>query len=353
MVDSQTARQTLEGRYGLIGPLDSRPSPESELPSRSVETDLTWDYLSPVQYRRRLAAGMPPLIISCATTGGHQKEENRGVPVTAMEQAEAAAQVAAAGAQIIHIHARDRDDPTRETDRAERYLEANALIRAHEPVIIIDNTQAVAPIESADEELGGAVYRYESLPLEARPEIMALNPGPMTFRGGGDSPSVVLATTFDHTERAAHALRERGIKPQVFLYHPGHLDLLEYLITRDALDEPYFVQLVFGQQSGIPTSPDNVLSMVRNLPPGCIFQTCALGVEAIQVNALAILLGGHVRTGMEDCIDYQRDEPARDNAQLVRRVARISQDLGRRVATIQGARQMLGLGAPSEYPASE
>ena len=236
----------------------------------------------------------------------------------------------------------------------ERYLEINCPDPGSKSrSIIIDNTQAVASIESTDNELDGVVYRYESLPLEAGPEIMALNPGPMTFRGKGSSPSVVLATTFDHTERAAHALRERGIKPQVFLYHPGHLDLLEYLISHDALDEPYFVQLVFGQQSGIGTSPDNVLSMVRNLPPGCIFQTCALGLEAVQVNTLAILLGGHVRTGMEDCIDYQRDEPARDNAQLVRRVARIARDLGRRVATIQEAREMLGLGPPSQYPSGD
>ena len=317
---------------------------------QAVDSDWSWDFLNASQYRRRVATGMPPLIISCATTGSHQKSENPGVPVTAKEQAETAPLAAAAGAQIIHIHGREPDDFTRETDRAERYLEINALIRAHEPDVIIDNTQAAAPIESTDDELGGVVYRYESLPLEAGPEIMALNPGPMAFRGKGSSPSVVLATTFDHTERAAHALRERGIKPQVFLYHPGHLDLLEYLITHGALDEPYFVQLVFGQQSGIGTSPDNVLSMVRNLPPGCIFQTCALGLEAVQVNALAILLGGHVRTGMEDCIDYQRDEPARDNAQLVRRVARIARDLGRRVATIQEAREMLGLGPPSQYP---
>ena len=59
-----------------------------------------------------------------------------------------------------------------------------------------------------------------------------------------------------------------------------------------------------------------------------------------------------MRTGMEDCIDYRRDEPARDNAQLVRRVARIARDLGRRVATIREARQMLGLGPPSRYPSS-
>ena len=334
----------------MIGPPDSRSSPATGPPGQPIDSDWSWDFLNAGQYRRRVAAGMPPLIISCATTGGHQKTENPGVPVTAKEQAETAPPVAAAGAQIIHIHGREPDDPTRETDRAERYLEINALIRAHQPDIIIDNTQAAMPIESTDNELGGVVYRYESLPLEAGPEIMALNPGPMTFRGKGSSPGVVLATTFDHTERAAHALRERGIKPQVFLYHPGHLDLLEYLISRGALDEPYFVQLVFGQQSGIGTSPDNVLSMVRNLPPGCIFQTCALGLEAVQVNTLAILLGGHVRTGMEDCIDYQRDEPARDNAQLVARVARIARDLGRRVATIQEARDMLGLGPPSQYP---
>ena len=262
----------------MIGPPDSRSSPASVSPGQPVDSDWSWDFLNAGQYRRRVAAGMPPLIISCATTGGHQKSENPGVPVTAKEQAETAPLAAAAGAQIIHIHGREPDDPTRETDRAERYLEINALIRAHEPEIIIDNTQAATPIESTDDELGGVVYRYESLPLEAGPEIMALNPGPMTFRGKGSSPGVVLATTFDHTERAAHALRERGIKPQVFLYHPGHLDLLEYLITHDALDAPYFVQLVFGQQSGIGTSPDNVFSMVRNLPPGCIFQTLRPGI---------------------------------------------------------------------------
>ena len=178
---------------------------------------------------------------------------------------------------------------------------------------------------------------------------MALNPGPMTFRGKGGSPSSVIVTTFDDTERAAKTLRERNIKPQVFLYHPGHLDILEELIARDALDRPYFVQLVFGQQSGIPTSLENVLSMVRNLPEGCIFQTCALGLEAVQVNTLSILLGGHVRTGLEDCLMYQRDEPAQSNVQLVERIARIANDLGRPVASAEEARRMLGLGPPTQY----
>ena len=154
---------------------------------------------------------------------------------------------------------------------------------------------------------------------------------------------MVLAGSFDDTARAANLMRERGIKPQVFLYHPGHLDILGYLIEHDALDKPYFVQLVFGQQSGIRTSPDSVLYMVRNLPSDTVYQTCAISLEEIQVNTLALLLGGHVRTGMEDSILYQRDEPTTGNVQLVERIVRIANDLGRRVATVEETQDMLGI----------
>ena len=127
------------------------------------------------------------------------------------------------------------------------------------------------------------------------------------------------------------------------LYLPKEQIERNWASLANGLDKPYFVQLVFGQQSGIPTSPDSVLYMVGNLPEESLFQTCALGLEEIQVNVLALLLGGHVRTGMEDCIDYQRDEPARGNAQLVERIVRIANDLGRRVATVEETRQMLGI----------
>ena len=73
------------------------------------------------------------------------------------------------------------------------------------------------------------------------------------------------------------------------------------------------------------------------------------GLEAVQVNTLAILLGGHVRTGLEDNLWYQRGELAQSNAQLIQRLVRIAGDLGRRVATGPETRQMLGIGAPSTY----
>lgn len=311
--------------------------------------DVTWDYTNQREYVRRISEGMPPVIISAVVTGGHQKSENPAMPVTAEEQADAAAEVFAAGATIIHIHARQAGDPTQASHEADRYREINEMMRAKAPHILVDNSQGIADLTTAGSDFVGTAHHYKSAPIEAGPDIMAFNPGPMTFRGGaaytggGSGPSKVTLATFDDSERTAHRLRERGIKPQVFLYHPGHLDILDYLIQRDALDKPYFLQLVFGQQSGINTSMDSFLYTVRNLPEDSLFQTCALGLEEIQVNVMAMLLGGHVRTGLEDCIHYQRGELAQSNAQMVERIARIANDLGRGVATIDETRRMLGI----------
>ena len=312
--------------------------------------DITWDYTNAREYAKRINQGMPPVIISAAVTGENQKSDNPRVPVTAEEQAEEAAAVFAAGARIIHIHARQADDPTKGSNAPGRYREINAMMRAKAPDILIDNSQTVAELPTPSGALMGSAYFFRSAPIEAAPDIMALNAGPMTFRGGAayiggaGTPSAVYATTFDDTERAANLAREHGIKPQVFLYHPGHLDILDHLIARRALDKPYFVQLVFGQQSGIATSPENVLLMIRNLPEDTIFQTCALGLEEIHVNVLSLILGGHVRTGLEDSLLYQHDEPAQSNVQLVERIVQIANAIGRRVATAEETRQILGIG---------
>lgn len=298
--------------------------------------------------RQRLAE-MTPLIVTCAVTGDHDRRGNPSLPQTADEQAQAATEVAAAGASIVHIHGRRKDDPTKGSNEPDRYREINAAIRSRAPEIVIDNTQTVAELVADASDLIGKVYYYKSAPMYANPEIMSLNPGPMTFRGGAAGPSSAYVTTFDDTARTADELRSRSIKPQVFLYHPGHLDLLDYLIRRDALEAPYFVQLVFGQQSGISGTPESVLYMARNLPPNAIFQTCALGLDAVEVNLLSILLGGHVRTGMEDSLLYRRGEPATGNAQLVSRIVAVATAAGRRVATPGETRGLLGLGSPSSY----
>jgi 3-keto-5-aminohexanoate cleavage enzyme len=305
--------------------------------------DATWNFTDAGEFTRRVNQGMPPVIVTCASTGEFRKHDHPRIPASAEEQAATAKAVYAAGARIIHVHGRDVRDPDLGSNDPQRYLEINELIRGAAPEILIDNTQTIAEVAIDPREILGRVHYYKSAPLAAKPDLMALNPGPMTFRGAAEWPSGVYITTFDETERTANALRAAGIKPQVFLYHPGHLDLLEDLIARQALDPPYFVQLVFGQQSGINAGLDSVMYMLRNLPEGCVFQTCALGLLAIQVNTMALLLGGHVRTGMEDSLLFQKDQVVEDNVQFVERVVRIAGDLGRPVATATETRTMLGL----------
>ena len=128
---------------------------------------------------------------------------------------------------------------------------SNELMRAAAPQILIDNSQGFADIPTEGSGFLGSAHHYKSAPIEAEPDIMAFNPGPMTFRGGaaytggGSGPSKVTLASFDSAQRTAQRLREKGIKPQVFLYHPGHLDILDYLIEQDVLEKPYFLQLGF------------------------------------------------------------------------------------------------------------
>lgn len=282
-----------------------------------------------------------PLIITCAITGDQSKAKNPNLPVTLEEQTSSARTAVEAGASIIHIHARRPDDPDRNTNDPTRYREINESIRAAAPGALLDNTQMTIPAPDVEGMIGG-ISIYTPANLDAGPDLMSLNPGPMTFRGS-DSPSRALVTTFDDTARTAWQMRERGIKPQVFIYHPGHLDILHDLLERDLIAPPPFVQLVFGQQGGISATPDSFLYTVRNLPPGCEYQTCALGLAAFEMNTLAILYGGHVRTGMEDTLMIRPGEPVESNAQLVTRIVRFATDIGRPIATPEQTRQILGM----------
>ena len=146
--------------------------------------DFTWNYTNQREYVERIHEGMPPVIISAVVTGGHQKSGNPAVPVTAEEQAEAAAAVFEAGATIVHIHARQAADPTQPSHEADRYREINEMMRAKAPQILVDNSQGVADLSSEGSGIVGTAHYYKSAPIEAGPDIMALNPGPMTFRGG-------------------------------------------------------------------------------------------------------------------------------------------------------------------------
>ena len=116
------------------------------------------------------------------------------------------------------------------------------------------------------------------------------------------------------------------------------------------IERPYWIQTVMGYQTSSWPTPENAINLLRELPEGASWLCSGIGPHQLPMTTLAILLGGHVRVGLEDNVYYKRGELAKSNAQLVARVVRLAHELGREVATPAQARAMLGISlTPSAY----
>ena len=321
-----------------------------------------WAYADPRQYLERARYGaesLPPLIVTVAITGGVQgKEVNPALPEIPEEQAQSTFDAWNAGASVVHVHARRAEDPSRMSHETERYLEVNQLIRERCPDIVINNTMSGDVVDTPDGHC-----RFEWGSLSAKPEMAALDCGPVAYQlklarrepplTGRDEDVVVddvFLTTYGELEALVDRMAELGVKPEFELYNSGQYSVLDALIARPSVTKPYFVQFVLGAQNANYPTPMDLLHMVERLPPGSLFSTIGIASQQLPLCALAIVLGGHVRVGLEDSIYYARGRKAASNAELVERVVRLADVLGREVATPQVAREMLGLQAePSHY----
>jgi 3-keto-5-aminohexanoate cleavage enzyme len=287
------------------------------------------------------------------------KEVNPALPETPAEQAQSTFEAWNAGASIVHVHARRADNPAAMSHDAERYLEVNALIRERCSDIVINNTMSGDLIDTPDGHC-----RFEWGSLSARPEMVALDCGPVAYRlklarrepplTGRDEEVVVddiFLTTFGELEALVDRMAELAVKPEFELYNSGQYSVLDALIQRPTVATPYLVQFVLGAQNANYATPMDLLHMVERLPPGSLFSTIGVGSQQLPLSALSIVLGGHVRVGLEDSLYYARGRKAASNAELVERVVELARLLGREVASPTQAREMLGLRAgPTAYP---
>ncbi|MEF8884339.1 MAG: 3-keto-5-aminohexanoate cleavage protein [Haloarculaceae archaeon] len=127
------------------------------------------------------------------------------------------------------------------------------------------------------------------------------------------------------------------------MFNNGHLNELHDLVETGVLDPPYYVNLIFGRGTFAIPSLENVMNAVRNLPEDSIFNVLATGPHQLPLTTQSVLLGGHVRVGMEDNLYYRRGEPATGNPQLVERSAEVVRSLDREPATPGETREMLGI----------
>src|SRR5215471_1225378 len=309
-----------------------------------------WRYENGKEFLDRLRQGMPPVILCCACNGGMQgKEYNDNLPETADEIAESVHAAYVAGASMVHVHARDPKylpDPARST---EIWFEVDSKIRQACPNIIINNTTGGGIGMTMEERLSS---------LAPKPEVASLNlcPDMSRFRFKARKPPLphprdefeyddCVPFTYRQISWYAQEMKKSGIKPELEYYHPGCSWVVDYLIAEQLIEPPYWIQTVMGiQTSSLPTI-DNLLQLLRDLPDDTIWLCSGIGPAQLPMTTLAVLLGGHVRLGLEDNIYYRRGEKARSNQQLVERSVRLIRELNREVATPQQAREILGLPA--------
>jgi len=313
-------------------------------------TPAYWRYTDAEAFMDRVKNGMPPVIVCCACNGGIQgKEANENLPETADEIAESVHEAYLAGASMVHVHARDPSNLTRSAATRDAWVEVNTKIRRRCPEIIINNSTGGGPGMTMDERLAC---------LDAGPEVASLNLSPEMVRFTLKERTTPLACprpalvfdecvpwSYHEIRRFAAAFVERGIKPELETYHPGGAWVLKYLISEQLIRPPYWVQTVMGYQTSSYPTVDNVLQMLRDFPDETVWLCSGIGPFQLAMTTLALLVGGHVRVGLEDNLYYRRGEPAKSNAQLVERVVRIAGDLNRTIATPAQARAILGLPA--------
>jgi 3-keto-5-aminohexanoate cleavage enzyme len=268
------------------------------------------------------------LIISAATTGSWPtKAQNPNLPTSPEEIARAAVDCAAAGAAIVHIHV--RDDNERVTCDPARYARVRELVTAAGSDVVINMSTGGGAGQTTDEE--------RMAPVTLSPEIASFDCGSVNFgeRVFINSPSFL--------RELAQRMKQRGVKPEIECFEPGHVWNALRLIDEGLLEPPFWFQFVLGVRGGSPPEVKQLHHLVEMLPPGAHWSVCGIGRAQLPLGMAAMAMGGHVRTGLEDNIYYRKGELASSNAQLVARVARIAAELGRSLATPNQVRALLGL----------
>lgn len=269
---------------------------------------------------------MQKLIITAALTGAEvTREQQPALPVTPEEIGIAAAECAQAGASIVHVHARHPDG--RPTQDKEVYRQIILEVKKRCNMIVQVST-------------GGAVGmtpQERLAPVTLQPEMATLSMGTVNF--GGD----VFMNHPADMEIFARSMAEHGVKPELEIFDSGMLTTANRWLSQGLLAGPLHFDFVLGIPGGMAGTPEALMYLKSQLPLGATWTVAGIGAAQLSLGTLAILLGGHVRVGFEDNLYYRKGELASSNAQLVARIARISAELGRALATPDEARGLLGI----------
>jgi 3-dehydrocarnitine:acetyl-CoA trimethylamine transferase len=292
------------------------------------------------------------VFVTCAVTGaGDTTAASQHVPITPEQIADSAIEAARAGAAIVHIHVRDPETGRGARDPA-LYRAAVDRIRAADVDVVLNLTagmggdlvlggeSAPLPPNPDGTDMAGAAERLAHIE-DLRPEICTLDCGTMNFAAGGD---YIMVNTPGMLRAMARRVMELGVRPELEVFDTGHLVFVHELIRDGLIEPPPLIQLCMGIPYGAPDDPQTLLAMVHRLPPGAVFSAFGIGRMQLPYVALAPIVGGNVRVGLEDNLYLSKGRLA-TNAELVERAVALLEAMNVRVLGPDEVRQKLALRA--------
>jgi 3-keto-5-aminohexanoate cleavage enzyme len=291
-----------------------------------------------------------PVIITCSISGAvANRDQCPAIPYTPEEYGAEARRIVDEGGSMIHIHARTPEGVPSYDIEDFRAI-TDAILDAVDDVIINYSTGAIGlPLEKR-------IAYLEAL----RPEIGALNMGSMNYaKYSRRRRDFVFATVFENSFETiitlTKAMNESGIKPEHECFDTGHIANLDPLLDMGLLSEPLQISCVMGVTGGIRPTARNLAHMASEIPGGADGpnEWGVIGISRDQwmLVMAALTLGGNIRVGLEDNFYLPNGEMARSNGDLIAKAREMTEDAGRRVASVAEARELLGLKAPARAAA--
>ena len=283
-----------------------------------------------------------PVVITCSISGAvADREQCPAIPYTPEEYAREARRIVDEGGSMIHIHARTpAGAPSYEVEDFRAITDA--ILAEVDDVIVNYSTGAIGvPLEKRIEYL-----------RELRPDVAALNMGSMNYAKYSPKRKdfvfkAVFENSFDTIVELLTAMNELGIRPEHECFDAGHIANLDPLIDMGLLEQPLQISCVMGVTGGIRPTARNLALMSDQVPGGAEgpsnWGVIGVGRGQWRLVAAALTLGGNVRVGLEDNFYLPSGEMARSNGELVAKARRLTEDVGRRAATVAEARELLGV----------
>ncbi len=270
-----------------------------------------------------------PAIITVAITGSMpRKKDNPAVPVAPSEQVESTHQAFEAGATLVHIHVRNKDESA--SSDAELFRQVAEGVRRHCPGMVVQFSTGGR----------GRIQSERAQALDQKPDMASLATGSVNFK------TTIYENPPDFVEGLAGTMKRHGVKPEIEIFDAAMLYAASSLAERGLIPRPMHMQFVLGIPNALPARRnllEFLLSELKALEPDATWCAMGIGRQQLEVNKWCLELGGHVRTGFEDNVRFDATRLARSNAELVERLAGMCGDYNRRLATVRETRSILGL----------